>query len=213
MRRAALAAALGLVVVLGALVAVMSQRDTRLAGTNSFVVYSGVALPVPPGGRNCAPDQAIPRDAVAVVVYAGTAGGPRGEPFALTVEQGGRRLASGRMSGDWGENAILRIPIEPIGREVFGARVCVRNLGDRRIRFAGNVTPQTGPVLGNPDVIRTDWLLAGEPTWWDVAPRIVRRATPFKPGFVGAWTFWALLGVVAATWAAGLALVIRRADA
>ncbi|MDQ4040582.1 MAG: hypothetical protein M3141_02395 [Actinomycetota bacterium] len=202
---------MGLVLVLGALVAVLSQRDTRLAGTNSLVQFSGKALPVPPGDRRCASDQLIPDDTAAVRLYAGTFGRPRGEPFVVSVDKDGRQVTSGRTSGDFGDNSVVRVPLPRVESDVRGARVCIHNLGDRRLQFAANLTPQIGPIPGGTDVIRTDWLLAGEPTWWDVAPRVVRRATVFKPAFVGAWTFWFLVAVVATTWVAGLTLILRRA--
>jgi hypothetical protein len=98
----------------------------------------------------------------------------------------------------------------PVRHDLYDATVCLRNLGPGRIQFAGNVTPQSGPRLPGEDVIRYDWLLAGRPSWWDVAPKVAARFAVVKPSFVGSWTFWAVFGVVAALWASAIVLLTRR---
>jgi hypothetical protein len=39
---------------------------------------------------------------------------------------------------------------------------------------------------------------------------VAERASLFRPGWVGAWSFWALLVLVPALWAAGLWVLLRR---
>jgi hypothetical protein len=211
--RAGTAAAAGLVLVLGALALTLSQSGTRLAGTNSMVEVSGVALPVAAGRERCARGQLVPAGAAAVRVHAGTYFRPRGEPIMVSVRTSGRVVASGRAPGGYPDNTPLRVPLGPVRANLYDATVCVRNLGRRQLGFAGNLTSSApGPVYGGPEVIRFDWLLPGRPTWWDVSPRVARRAAVLKPSFVGPWTPWALLGVVGVLWAVSLTVLLRRAD-
>jgi len=212
MRRAAIAAAAGGLLVAAAVAGVLFQRDTRLAGTNSLVATSKIALPVEPGRRRCAPDQTVPRDTSALMVYAGTYHRPRGVPFQVTIRHRGRQVRSVRAAGGWPDNSRIRLSIPRIPRDLVGAEVCFSNLGRGRLGLGGNRTPPHGPVVGGREVPRVDWLLAGEPSWWDIAPRITRRAAVFKPGFVGPWTFPALLLALGALWAGSLALLLRRED-
>jgi hypothetical protein len=174
------------------------------------VEISAVAFPVPPRGQRCAPGQNVPAKASHVRIYAGTFG-RRGQPVEVTVTAGGRRLSTGRVPGGYPDHAPLAVPVTPQPRALHDATVCVRNLGARRLQFAANRTPRAGPRPVGPEVIRFDWLLPGRPTWWDVAPEVADRFAVVKPSWVGAWTFWAMFGVVAILWASAIALVVRQA--
>ena len=210
MLRAGLAAAAGLALVLGTLVAVLSQRGERLAGTNSYVEVSGVALPVAPGGERCAGRQRVPADTAGVRVYAGTFGRPRGEPLLVSVRQAGRQVSSGRVPGGYPDNARVRVPLARIERNLYSATVCLRNLGSQRMQFAGNLSTRGGVRLRGKDVIRYDWLLPGRPSWLGIAPEVASRFAATKPTFVGAWTFWAVFAVLAVLWSGAIALVVRQ---
>ena len=209
MWRVGAAAAVGLLLVLGGLAIDLSQHGDRLAGSNSFVEFSGFALPVEPHAQRCAFHQHVPAAAAAVRVYAGTFG-RRGGPFAVSVSSGGRLVSAGRAAGGYADNATPRVPLGLVRRNLYDATVCLRNLGPARLQFAGNLTPQAGVRLAGTDVIRFDWLLGGRPTWWDVAPKVAARFAVIKPGFVESWTFWAIFGVIALLWASAIAVLMRR---
>ncbi len=206
------AVALGLLLAIFALVAVLAQRGTRLAATNTLVDISGVALPVAPGQQRCSREY-VPGGADRVRIYA-SAFAPRGQPVAVTVHRGGEQVSAGRVPGGYPNNSILLVPLRPVTRRLDPARVCVRNLGSRRARFAGNRTsggPNPSPRVHGEEAIRFDWLLPGRPAWADLAPKIATRFAAAKPTFVGAWTFWALGAVLLVLWAATIALVVREA--
>ncbi len=209
MLRTAIAVAVGLLLAVGTLVAVMSKHQERLAGTNSEVEFSGVALPVRPGADRCAPNEMVPSGASSVRVYAGTFGRP-GQPVSVTVLDGARQVSQGRLPGGYPDNTPLRIPITPIHRNLYHASVCLRNLGTKRLQFAGNLTPQVGPKPAGAEQIRYDWLLPGRPTGWSEAPRAARRFAVSKPSFVGPWTMWAVFGILALGGGVGIALAARR---
>lgn len=209
MVRTAIAVAVGVLLAAATLVAVMSRHEERLAATNAVIAFSGIALPVKAGTDRCAPDEHVPAGAAAVRIYAGTFGGIGG-PVSVTVRSGGRQVAQGRVGGGYPDNTPLRIAIPRIPRNLYHARVCVRNLSTRGLQFAGNRTPQRGPRLSGPDEIRTDWLLPGRPTGWEVAPKAARRFAVNKAGFVGPWTMWAVFGLFGVVGACAIALAARR---
>lgn len=199
------AVAVGVLIAVSALVAVLVQRDVRLAGTNSLVELSGAAVRVPAGQARCAA-QTVPAGAVSVRIYAGTFG-RRGEPIAVSLLHMGREVTGGRVPGGYPDNSILVVPLRRETSKWPDARVCVRNLGRRDVQFAGHRTPKGQPPTGK-DEIRTDWLLPGRPTWAGLAGRVADRFAAAGPGFVGGWTLWALVAVLSVLWAGALALVL-----
>lgn len=203
------AVALGLVLAAILLVAVLAQRDARLAGTNSFVGISAVALPVAPGDERCSVER-VPAGADRVTIYAG-AFGRRGEPVEVRVESGGRVVTKGRVAGGYPKESQLRVPLRPATSRLDRARVCVRNLGGRRMQFAGNRTSGVSARPHGREEIRLDWLLPGDRSWIGLAPKVDNRFAAAKPTFVGPWTLWALAGLLAAAWAAAIVLVLREA--
>ncbi len=206
-RTVAVAVALGLLLTGVALAAVLAQRGERLAATNSLVEISGAAVPIAPGAARCAL-QTVPEGAASVRIYAGTFGRPGG-PVAVSVAHAGRIVTGGRVAGGYPDDSALVIPLRRETAKWPSARVCVRNLGRRPLRFAGNRTP-VGAASAERDDIRTDWLLPGRPSWAGLAGRIAERFAAAKPRFFGAWTLWALAAGLALLWATAIALVARR---
>ncbi|HVE68580.1 MAG TPA: hypothetical protein VNB64_08370 [Solirubrobacteraceae bacterium] len=204
---AAIAAALALLA--GALAAVLSARDPRLAATNSRVVFSAVALRVKPGTQRCSVSSYIPKGASSVVVFAGTDGRP-GPPLRVEVFWGRARVSSGAVRGGY-RSGPLRIALRPLRRDAFAAWVCMRNLGGSRVRFAGNATPQSPYASQGTggDVIRYDFYRSGPETWWAVAPAVAERFARVKPSWVGEWTLWVVLGAALLV-GAGASVLVRR---
>lgn len=209
MWRVIAAVTLGLALAAFLLVDVLTERKPHIAGTNSRVQVSGAAIPVPPLRERCYSER-VPAGASNVVLYAGTFG-RRGQPVALTVSEGARRVNAGRYRGGYPDNTILHVPLLRTTSRLDRAQVCVRNLGDRRIQFAGNRTPKNGPRTDGEEAIRLDWQLPGRPSWIAIAPKVASRFAATKPTFVGPWTLWVLGALVAGLSAAGIALVIREA--
>ena len=207
------AVAVGLVLAVGSLVAVLSQRDTRLAASNTLVDISGVALPIAPGGERCSRED-VPEGADRVRIFTGTFK-RRGQPVEVVVRRGRRTVSRGRVPGGYGDDAILLVPLRPRTPAAGVARVCVRNLGRHRLQFAGNRTPGGGisiTRIEGREEIRLDWLLPGRPSWAGIGSRVATRFAATKPTFVGAWTLWALCGVLAALWAGSIVLLYREAS-
>ena len=207
--RQAVAIAAALAVLAGALIAVLSMREPRLAVTNTRVLASAVALRVKPGAERCAVYPYIPKGASSVVMFAGTFGRP-GPPLRLEVFWGRARVSSGIVRRAY-RSGPLRVALRPLSRDAFKPWVCVRNLGRSRVRFAGNATPQSPYASqgSGSDVIRYDFYRPGSESWWAVAPTVAERFSRVKPTWVGAWTLWAVLGVALLVGAGAIALVRR----
>jgi hypothetical protein len=114
------------------------------------------------------------------------------------------------VGGGYGQGP-LEIPLRAPRREITEPVVCLHNAGTRRVRFAGNYTPLSPAAAQSrgDDQIRYDFLRPGRESWWHLSPTVAARFSALKPTFVGSWTMWALLGVVAGLWA-GVILVLRR---
>lgn len=152
----------------------------------------------------------------------------------------GRLLGSGRLAAGYARLAPQVVALGHLPAE-HEAAICFRNAGPasvvlmggtvdnrychqpnfiyRQVREGCNVFPNPLPLT--PGVATVD----GRPIPQDIAaelvgprqsllgqvPKMMRRATLFRPGFVGVWTWWALLVLCGAALPACLAFAVRRA--
>jgi hypothetical protein len=90
----------------------------------------------------------------------------------------------------------------------------VTNDGDSRVALLGSPPDSSPPNLADP-TLRPELgltFLRDEPrSMAALVPEAFERAARFRPGWVGAWTFWILLGLVAAGLPGLLALAYRSA--
>jgi hypothetical protein len=204
------AIAVGLVVVAGVVLAMVSESERRWSGTNSQVVVSGRALPLAPGRKLCQ-NESIPRETSDMRVYYGTRGRAAGPVVVrLRDNETGERIARARIPVGVHEGAV-HVPLEPdVEDEIPSVEICFINRGRTRVQFAGNRTPPpfsaanpTGIVL--PDVARIDFFRPGEESGWALAGVVAERFGYTKATFFGSWTMWAVFAVLAVMWI----LVIR----
>lgn len=222
MRSVRLALGAGVLVVLVVLVTVLSQTDTRLAGTNVQTSVSGVTLSVYPDRRRCQL-QDLPKAAAAVRVFARPLWESATGPVDVVVLEGRQELARARIAtvtvtriatvtvSDASVKATLdRVTDE----EVIDARVCFINRAPTPVEFDGNVTP----VLGGPanlgrqvfaDDIRVDFLRKEKESWWALTPSVADRFGLIKGSLVGSWTLWALFALIGAGWVVTLRFLER----
>jgi hypothetical protein len=211
--RVRLAIAVGLVLVLAAAALELSDSRQRLAGSNARVSGSGNEVRLAPGERTCQV-LSIPGQTAALRVFPGAPTGVAG-PLDASIESGGGTVATagfGRVRDEVVETAELTRPLQA---ELVGARVCFRNRGPVELRLAGDRTPvlyTPGNPYGVifPDEPRVDFMRAGEESWWDLAGTVAERFGLIKTSFTGPWTLWAVLALLAATWVASVALLLRR---
>jgi hypothetical protein len=144
-----------------------------------------------------------------------------GQALEVTIRgEDGATLAVARTAGGYPEHARRTVRFRPIagGREIS---VCVRNTGTG-----------TGYVYGDPQVEDTGTVAHGRHDGVDMSlrflherprsalslvPTMFRRASLFRFGWVGAWTFWTLAAalalVVPLLCAYALARAVRESDA
>lgn len=202
-RPAAIAAALCGAAVLAVLAVAALQRNS-LAFT--LGVYPGlVAVVLDPGQSACQTPVVVPdRSAFdGVEVQLGTFGRP-GPAMAVDVRDAAtqRVVARGTLPAGYPDVARQRTHVVRVGQVAAGRRVavCLTNRGARKVAIYGN-----GDAASRTSTALHD----GRPTGVDLAlvfhrsPRSVlavlgdaaARASLFKFGWMGAWTFW-LLGLL-----------------
>jgi hypothetical protein len=208
--RVRLAIGLGLILVLGLLVAILSKTEQRLAGTNAQVKVSGNDVPIR-GRKVACQSENVPATAAALRVFVGGDGGP----LEVSIRQGNRTVARGRFGFVLDGLPTTAGLSPPVSRDIVPAEVCFRNRGRRTLRLAGDRTPLKfsganpwGLVFA--DKPRIDYLRAGEESGWALAGTVADRFGRSKTSFFGSWTMWVVFALVAATWATAGGLLLRR---
>ena len=213
-KRVLLAISLGLVLVVGTLVVVLSQSKQRLADSNAQVRVSGNDVVLRGGDRNCQPDE-IPREAAQIRVFTGILRGAGG-PLDVVIKQGDRQIARGSF-GQVEDGLPATTDLTPMTTEdVTHGEICLVNRGQATIRLAGDRTPirfsGSNPYgILQDDEPRVDYLRAGNESWWSIAGVVADRFGLVKTSFFGSWTMWAVFALIGATWIAAVLLLLRRA--
>lgn len=185
MRRASIAAvAIAIAVAVCGLLVVLLDGAPRRSGTNN-VAPSAESARLAPGERSCQPED-VPGGTERVAVVAAPVGGGTAR-FTVTLRRGRDLVAAGRAAGATvdGRFAVALRPTPPAGP----ALVCVRNDGRRQLA-----------LLGLSDTIAVDYYRAGDETWLQASPAVARHFGFGKAGFLGAWTLWLALVLIAAAW-------------
>lgn len=215
-----MAAAVGLVVLVIAGVAVITDSHPRLAATNSQVMVSGSVLAVAPGARHCQLGMFIPDEAVRLRVFVGTVEQSPGEPLLVSVADSTGAVVSQARVDDGYPDGALEVPIRPPDHDLANGEVCIQNLGDRPVAFAGHVTPanadalqqqgEDGPLENVKEEIRMDFFRPQQESLWALGPEVARRFSLFKPSFAGSWIMWAIVGLAAAVGLSAVVLTLRQ---
>lgn len=156
-----------------------------------------------PGHEVCQAPITLQVDASGVTFFAGAKASP-GMPLELTVRDadvaGGRPLATRQTPGGYPDHATrtVRFPTLRAGRAIT---VCIRNRGGgTAYPYGDDQVPDTGTVVDGrrqPIDITLRFLRERPRSALSLVPTMFRRASLFRFGFVGAWTFWALAAALA----------------
>jgi hypothetical protein len=204
MRRPAVLAGVLMAVAVVALVLVSAFQRTTLA----FTLGVAPAIPVLPlesGQRACQGDIEVPTSGNFDRVWLKV--DRPGPDVKLEIVDVPTQTVAAR--GDLGASRdTVRVREIPAGAKV---RVCVVNRGSRTIKVFGNpdvaAPPTTASLDGNPTGVDIALVFEREPrSLLSLAGAIMDRASLFKVGFFGGWTYW-LLGLLVV--AAVPALLIR----
>ncbi|NLT05440.1 MAG: hypothetical protein GXY03_03925 [Solirubrobacterales bacterium] len=190
-------AAVGLVCLL-----VVAATDERDLAFTLGVAPGGVAADLPPGGRACQTPVAVPAAFDGVEVKLGTHRRP-GPPFEVEVvaSDGGQTVATGRAAAGYPDNTVVEVELArevPAGSDVD---VCVANRGRGDLAVYGGpelAKRGSGVRVGGNDVPTDMTLVFTRPgsSAASLLPTVFDRAALFRPGWVGAWVFWLLAGLV-----------------
>jgi hypothetical protein len=189
----------GAVLVIGLILLVLAGASDRRGTAFSLdVPTGGPAAVLHTGQSTCATPIQAPQRFDAVTVWT-TPAVPTAPPATarMQVHLAGGQTLSADLTPVAGESqfeyqaarAALPHPVAP-GR----LTVCVNWRGAGQLVLGGASAAQLAMVFDRPD----------PPSLLGALPTALRRAALFHPGWVGAWTFWALLGGLLA----GLLLVL-----
>lgn len=218
--RAVVVAAAGLLVLVLAVVAVITDPQPRLAATNSQVVVSGSVVTVAPGVSRCQAGQFIPDETARLRVFVGTVEQPTGEPLLFSIgDANGALVSQDRVEGGYPPGA-LEVPVQPPDHDLTNGEVCIANLGSRPMAFAGHLTPANrdatqqqgdeGPLTTPDEEIRVDFFRSGRESLWAMAPEVARRFSLFKPSFAGPRILWVVLGLAGAVGSMAVLVAVRQ---
>lgn len=200
--------ALGLVALV-----VTASGDRRDLAFTIGVVPSVAAATLAPGQTVCQTPISVSESFSRIGL---TTGGPSGagEPLAISVRaaDGEPLLGSGEIPGRFPDRADLTTAVGPVaaGQKVA---VCARNTGDGPAIVYGNASGAAPPSQAEQGsrTLQSDltvvFLEDEDRSILSELPDMLERASLFRPGWVGPWTFW----VLAAGALLGVPLLLARA--
>jgi hypothetical protein len=198
--------------VLGLLVAAVT--DKRHLAFSLAVRPSQPGILIQAGQEICQRDIDVeePFDEVSLLLATYFQPGPRLD-LRVTDTRTGRLLSAGVLPDGYPDSKVsvaeLRGTVPAGGR----ATLCVRNAGTRKVAlFSGPGTdnePSFGAIDGryiDSDLL-AEFVRSKPRSTLDLIPDVFQRASLFHPAWVGAWTFWALAGLLLV----GVPLLLTRA--
>ena len=197
----------------------LGGKERRLAATNS-IAPADTAAEVAPGESLCVARLWLPADANAVRLRMASSGRRRAR-VVLRLDEPGRASSSTARAVPGA--ADVDFAVRPLHRDA-PVRLCLRP--DRRIRVEGMRDREVSGVgyewrrfqADQPSPVELDgravparvsvWFLKPESrTLAATLPDVLRRASIFRPGFVGSWTYLVMLAVLVVLWLVGLRLL------
>jgi hypothetical protein len=182
-------AALGVLAVLVA--ALLDNRETAFTVGLPPV---RIAAELQPGERACRAGIDVPAEFSRVRLFTASFGrpGPR-----LSVAAGDSR---GTVAAGYPDNSAVEASLDtvPEGERI---EVCVTNEGDSRVALLGSPPDTPPPHLADPELepeLGVAFLRDEPSSMATLVPQAFERASLFRPAWLGPWTFWALLVLVAA---------------
>ena len=186
--------AVGLLALFGAALAILLQREPRLAGTN-LTSDVGFVIPLGPGQQLCEPGELLPGDTGALKLDA-TTNGVASPALSAALSGPGGPVGTGVLNAGW-RPGIVSIPVSRVPDTVSGATVCLRNLGASQVAFGGSA-PDSGffiQIAGKPlsGRLRIEYMRPGSESWLQLLPTLVHRFSLAKADLLRHWEAGAVL--------------------
>jgi hypothetical protein len=175
------------------------NRPMPSAVPSPAALFSVAAVRVPGGREACFGDAAIEQHSQQALFTVRT-GRPQGPPLELTARAPGWSQDV-PVPGGYGDGATVSVPLRPPSAPVL-ARVCIRNRGGRAIALSASddrTRSRSIAEVGGRSQRKSIWfaLFERRPTSFARRmPTVLERVTAFRPGLIGVWLLWPLLGAV-----------------
>jgi hypothetical protein len=191
MRKAlAAVAAIGVLAVL-----VAALLDDRERAFTVGLPPVRIAAVLQPGEQACRAGIDVPAEFSRVRLFTASFGRPGP---ALGVKAGGAR---GTVAAGYPDNSSVEANLDAQTAPGKRIDVCVTNDGDGRVALLGSPPDTPPPYLADPNLepkLGITFMRDEPKSMAALVPEAFERASLFRPDWVGAWTFWAILVLVAA---------------
>jgi hypothetical protein len=205
------AAAVVIAIALAVAVVALAQSKTRLAGTNS-VRPEAFVVKLKPGRPVCQTNVLVPADSAGARVLVGTFGRP-GPRLTVRVEDERASLRRRGSVEGYRDGSQPTVSFEQISSTTRVDRVCLA-VEDHVVALAGQpgrgADSTSGLLAGRRAVgadLSLEFVRPGKQSLAALAPIAFHRASLFRPGWVGTWTFWGL-GLLVLTLVVAAALLL-----
>jgi hypothetical protein len=203
-RAAAAVAGCGLAGIAIALVLLLSAR-TPVAIDDNGHVSSATVVNLLPAQSVCQAERSVPRGTAALGLDAVPYDDARRGPLVATITRLSLAVASGRLERvrPGANHLVLDAPLAASGP----ATICVQNASAATVGVNGDPHVAPPPQASGVRLLGALGLRfekSARESIWAQLPAIARRFSYAKAPFLGRWTMWALLGVLAAIWVGAL---------
>jgi hypothetical protein len=167
-RRARIALAVGLMIMVATLVATMSRRPLVAVGSNS-IPPEGVIATTRGGNSACQKDEVLPAGTSAMRLWVSVNIGPR---VTVTALSGARVVTRGTRGAGW-TGEVVTVPVKRVPRTISHARVCfaigpaVEKIGLVGAKVAGKSEKLVK--------MRIEYMRPGPRSWWSLASSVARH--------------------------------------
>jgi Predicted membrane protein (DUF2142) len=202
-QRVRVALAVGLVLLVVALVIVLSQSPLTVAGTNAVPANPHVLI-VNGGNTVCAPKSAMPAGTTAIRL---SIVGNAGPDVKLRARSGPGVVASGERHAGWGITESLTVPVNRVGEALPNTEICLTfGRAVEGVAIDGALVKTIGG--GEAPSFRIEYLKPGSQSWWSLASGVAERmGLGHAPS--GTWIAFLLIALMIALAALVSRLIVR----
>jgi hypothetical protein len=121
-------------------------------------------------------------------------------------------VSTGALAPGW-RTGVVTIPVSRVARTLQGATVCLTNLGQRSIAFAGSVPDADFyvAIAGKPlsGRLRIEYMRPGRESWFSLLPTLAHRFSLAKADLVRHWAWGGVIVLMLFAVALAARTVIR----